>query len=126
MEPIMNVSVFLHDADLGVVSQDLMNARNARINAIDDEASAHAGDLVVWAKEQSEKTYIPHDPTLQYMKLNQSVGKKVIRAEAPLKEMIGYLPRLRSLTQGRGVYDMEFQGMQRANRDRLSHILSGA
>jgi elongation factor G len=33
---------------------------------------------------------------------------KIIRAEVPLAEMFGYATDLRSMTQGRAVYSMEF------------------
>jgi elongation factor G len=36
-------------------------------------------------------------------------GGKIIRAEVPLKEMFGYSTTLRSLTQGRATYTMEFK-----------------
>jgi elongation factor G len=35
-------------------------------------------------------------------------GSRVIRAGAPLAEMFGYATVLRTLTQGRGVFSMEF------------------
>ncbi|ODV84784.1 hypothetical protein CANARDRAFT_28923 [[Candida] arabinofermentans NRRL YB-2248] len=124
LEPLMNVSVFVNDQDLGVVSQDLMTARNANIMGIFDEmASSNSGEDAIWAKEQAEKTYVPHDPTMQYLNTTQSNGKKVISAEAPLKDMIGYLPKIRSLTKGRGIYDMEYKGMQRATEERLRRII---
>src|SRR5258705_6222952 len=37
------------------------------------------------------------------------VGVKVIKAEVPLSEMIGYSTTLRSLSQGRATYTMEFK-----------------
>lgn len=122
LEPLMKVSVFVNDEDLGTVTQDLMGARNAKINGIDEDGSSTGEDLV-WAREQAEATYIPHDPTLQYIKQTKSGGKKVITAEAPLKEMIGYLPKLRSLTKGRAIYDMVYAGMQRASPERLKQIM---
>jgi elongation factor G len=39
----------------------------------------------------------------------QASGIKVIKAEVPLAEMFGYSTQLRSLTQGRATYTMEFQ-----------------
>src|SRR5476649_2402561 len=36
-------------------------------------------------------------------------GGKIVRAEAPLAEMFGYSTTLRSLTQGRATYTMEFK-----------------
>jgi elongation factor G len=36
-------------------------------------------------------------------------GGKAIRAEVPLSEMFGYSTTLRSLTQGRATYSMEFK-----------------
>ena len=35
-------------------------------------------------------------------------GAQVIRAKVPLAEMFGYSTTLRSMTQGRGTYSMEF------------------
>lgn len=36
-------------------------------------------------------------------------GTKQIRAEVPLAEMFGYATQLRSMSQGRATYSMEFQ-----------------
>jgi elongation factor G len=36
-------------------------------------------------------------------------GGKLVRAEVPLAEMFGYSTTLRSLTQGRATYTMEFK-----------------
>jgi len=123
LEPVMKVSVFVNDQDLGVVTQDLMSARNAQINNIEEQDHSYTGEEALWAQEEAEKTYVPFDPTMKYAKSGQSGGKKVIRAEAPLREMIGYLPKLRSLTKGRGIYDMEYKGMERTTPDRTRTIL---
>ena len=40
---------------------------------------------------------------------DQSGGIKLIKAEVPLAEMFGYSTQLRSLTQGRATYSMEFK-----------------
>ncbi|VEU20384.1 DEKNAAC101393 [Brettanomyces naardenensis] len=123
LEPLMKVSVFVNDEDLGVVTQDLMSARNAKITDIDEQDNLSTGGDALWARGQAEKTYIPYDPTLQYIKQSQSGGKKVIKGEAPLRDMIGYLSKIRSLTKGSGFYSMEYCGMQRATSDRVKQIL---
>jgi elongation factor G len=40
--------------------------------------------------------------------MEDAVGVKVIRALVPLSEMFGYIGDLRSRTQGRAVYSMQF------------------
>jgi elongation factor G len=41
--------------------------------------------------------------------MDESPSGKVIRAEVPLAEMFGYATDLRSMSQGRAVYSMEFE-----------------
>jgi len=41
--------------------------------------------------------------------MDESPAGKIIRADVPLAEMFGYATDLRSLTQGRATYTMEFQ-----------------
>jgi len=43
-------------------------------------------------------------------------GGKAIRAEVPLEQMFGYSTTLRSLTQGRATYTMEFKHYAEAPR----------
>ena len=43
-------------------------------------------------------------------------GSKAIKAEVPLNEMFGYSTQLRSLTQGRATYTMEFKHYAEAPR----------
>jgi elongation factor G len=40
--------------------------------------------------------------------MEDSVSGKVVRAEVPLAEMFGYATDLRSMSQGRATYTMEF------------------
>lgn len=147
LEPIMNIQVFASNEDLGKVSHDLTSSRKAEIMAIEDEAevsfstsSAEAvegeeEDAVDYIKE-AEKQYLPYDPTLPINgsvggsstgasgneRLQKEVGAKVIYAYAPLREMIGYLSKLRSLTKGRSTFLMEYQGLRKVTKDRLDKI----
>ncbi|GAB6051038.1 elongation factor G [Hydrogenophilus islandicus] len=51
-------------------------------------------------------------------------GMKVIRAEVPLAEMFGYATQLRSLTQGRATYSMEFKHYAEAPRHVAEAVIS--
>ena len=50
-------------------------------------------------------------------------GGKVVRAEVPLAEMFGYSTTLRSLTQGRATYTMEFKHYAEAPRNIVENII---
>jgi elongation factor G len=52
-----------------------------------------------------------------------SVGMQVIRAVVPLAEMFGYATHLRSSTQGRGTFTMEFDHYDVVPQDRARKIL---
>ncbi|MEN9315302.1 MAG: Elongation factor, partial [Pseudomonadota bacterium] len=49
---------------------------------------------------------------------------KAIRAEVPLSEMFGYATTLRSLTQGRATYTMEFKQYAEAPKNVADAIIS--
>ena len=51
-------------------------------------------------------------------------GLKVIRAEVPLAEMFGYSTSLRSATQGRATYTMEFKHYSEAPRSVAEAIIN--
>jgi elongation factor G len=51
-------------------------------------------------------------------------GGKAIRAEVPLAEMFGYSTTLRSLTQGRATYTMEFKHYSEAPRNVAEAVIS--
>jgi elongation factor G len=51
-------------------------------------------------------------------------GGKVIRAEVPLSEMFGYSTTLRSLTQGRATYTMEFKHYSEAPKNVADAVIT--
>jgi elongation factor G len=51
-------------------------------------------------------------------------GGKVIRAEVPLAEMFGYSTTLRSLSQGRATYTMEFKHYSEAPKNVAEAVIS--
>lgn len=121
MEPIMSTKVFVDSSVMGDVVHDLNSRCQATILAIDDGSEnleKHA-----WAHEEAAKLYLPPDYTDKYADTTIA-SKKTIVAETPLREMVGYLSRLRTLTQGKGVFDMSYVGMRRVTPARLSSIKS--
>jgi elongation factor G len=55
----------------------------------------------------------------------RSGGMQAIRAHVPLAEIFGYATDLRSMTQGRGTFTMEFDYYDRVPEDLSKQILSG-
>jgi elongation factor G len=55
----------------------------------------------------------------------RGVGMQAVRAMVPLAEMFGYATDLRSLTQGRGTFTMEFDHYDEVAPDVLQQILMG-
>jgi elongation factor G len=51
-------------------------------------------------------------------------GSKAIRAEVPLAEMFGYSTTLRSLTQGRATYTMEFKHYSEAPKQIAEAVIN--
>jgi len=62
--------------------------------------------------------------TLQGME--DGPGGKIIRAAVPLKEMFGYATDLRSATQGRAAYSMEFDGYAEAPSSIADEVIKKA
>lgn len=50
---------------------------------------------------------------------------KVVRAKVPLAEMFGYVNNLRSMTQGRASYSMEFSHYQEVPKNVEAEIVAG-
>lgn len=122
LEPIMKVKVSVESDMLGDVVQDLNNRCQATILSINDEDSAKL-EGQHWAHAEAEKIYVPADYTMKQTNYDFK-SKKLIEAQAPLREMVGYLLKLRSLTQGRGGFDMSYDGMSRATHTRFKAIQS--
>jgi len=51
-------------------------------------------------------------------------GGKIIKAEVPLSEMFGYSTTLRSMSQGRATYSMEFKHYSEAPKNVADAIIT--
>ncbi len=56
--------------------------------------------------------------------MEESVSGKVVNAEVPLAEMFGYATDLRSATQGRATFTMEFEKYSEAPKNVADEIIS--
>jgi elongation factor G len=56
--------------------------------------------------------------------MEQRGNSQVVRAEVPLSEMFGYATDLRSRTQGRAVYTMQFDSYQQAPQSVQEEIVA--
>jgi elongation factor G len=59
-----------------------------------------------------------------YKRQDDSPTGKIIRAEVPLAEMFGYSTVVRSLSQGRASYSMEFKHYTEAPRNVAEAIIN--
>jgi len=57
--------------------------------------------------------------------MERRAGSQVVRAAVPLAEMFGYITNLRSRTQGRGAYSMEFSHYEEVPRHIAEAIVKG-
>ncbi|MEQ9510768.1 MAG: elongation factor G, partial [Alloalcanivorax xenomutans] len=57
--------------------------------------------------------------------MDDTVSGKVIRAEVPLSEMFGYATDVRSMSQGRASYSMEFLKYSEAPRNIAEDVING-
>ncbi|CUM63972.1 uncharacterized protein PRCAT00001560001 [Priceomyces carsonii] len=123
LEPIMVTRIFVNSDVLGDVVHDLTHKRHAIIISIDDEHSDNLENLT-WASKESERIYLPPDYTMSSNNIMSELSsKKVITAHTPLREMVGYLSKLRSMTQGRSDFSMTYLGMRRALQSRLATLV---
>jgi elongation factor G len=60
----------------------------------------------------------------QIESMNDRAGAKVVKALVPLSEMFGYVGDLRSKTQGRAAYSMQFHSYQDVPNNLAEEIVS--
>ena len=133
MEPVMNVIISVDEPSLGAVVHDLSSARGGHIVSLDDEdiisatnpGSSRADVELI----DTRRVYAPPDPFEVISAAGAGMGaglavssrQRTITARVPLKEMLGYLRHLRSLTAGRGTFVMSVDRFERmgAQRERV-------
>lgn len=135
MEPVMDVSITLPESTLGAVVHDISSARGGHIVSLDeDSSSSSSSDDSQQPQDRPtidvSAIYVPPDPygassssltAGSAPPVNQS---RTITARVPLKEMVGYLKHLRSLTGGRGTFVMSVDRFDKMNGQREKAALA--
>ncbi|OBT53560.1 hypothetical protein VE04_06454 [Pseudogymnoascus sp. 24MN13] len=124
MEPVMDVVISCDEGNMGNIVHDISSARGGHVVSLGDEESTEAtGDDQ--KQVDVSRIYAPPDPFAGSAQFgsNDLSGANVgqqrhIRARVPLKEMVGYLKHLRSLTGGRGTFIMAFEKFERVSGQR--------
>ena len=133
MEPIMNAIISVSESSLGNVINDVSSSRGGHVLSLDDEGDEERPTSQRGVKEDQptidvDKIYAPPDPYESSLGTGRATAfsnrLKNITAKVPLKEMVGYLKHLRSITGGRGTFVMSVDRFERMNPQRERSILS--
>ncbi|KAA8647654.1 hypothetical protein EYZ11_004799 [Aspergillus tanneri] len=135
MEPVMNVIISVDESSLGAVVHDISSSRGGHIVSLDEEVPLPATDLSLSAQSTEDmpaidpsKVYSPPDP-FEAASIGDEIPisanrPRTITAKVPLKEMVGYLKHLRSLSAGRGTFVMSVDRFEKMSTPRQRAVLA--
>jgi elongation factor G len=133
--PIVDIKIELYDGSFHDVDSSEMAFKIAGSMALKD--GAQKGRSVLLEPFMDVEVVTPEDYTgdvignisarrglIEGMEMRTD-GVQSIRAKAPLAEMFGYATTLRSMTQGRGTFTMEFAHYAPVNQEIADAIIRG-
>ena len=131
MEPVMNVTISVNESSLGTVVHDIASSRGGHVMSLDDDDESMSQNHVKDGTSAVDvrRIYAPPDPFGPSGVSHTDGGfesadrPKVIRARVPLKEMVGYLKHLRSMTAGRGTFVMSVDKFEKMSSQREKVVL---
>ncbi|KIW38592.1 translation elongation factor G [Exophiala oligosperma] len=134
MEPVMNVDISVDEASLGNVIQDLSSSRGGQIVSLGDHEEGDEDNNNTSSHGPSQridvsKIYAPKDPFESGSSLSGEQHdhvniQRTVKAKVPLKEMVGYLKHLRSMTGGRGTFVMSVDRFERITGPRERALMT--
>ncbi|KAL3474556.1 P-loop containing nucleoside triphosphate hydrolase protein [Aspergillus californicus] len=138
MEPLMNVIISIDEASLGAVVHDISSSRGGHIVSLDEDLPITSTDLSTPTEDVTldlppidpSKVYAPPDPFQSSTVVGASMASgsgnrpRTITAKVPLKEMVGYLKHLRSLSAGRGTFVMTVDRFEKMSAPRQKAVLA--
>jgi elongation factor G len=133
MEPVMNVAIAVDENSLGSVVHDISSARGGNVLSLD---ASEAESLTLPANANGpvvdvNRVYAPPDPFHSSAGADAAAaagsqggsGMRTVTARVPLKEMVGYLKHLRSLTGGRGTFTMAVDRFEKMGSQRMREVI---
>lgn len=129
MEPVMNVAIAVDENSLGSVVHDISSARGGNVLSLD---ASEAESLTPTNPEgpivDMNRVYTPPDPFhsssgAEATGSEGGAGMRTVTARVPLKEMVGYLKHLRSLTGGRGTFTMAVDRFEKMGSQRMKEVV---
>lgn len=132
--PLVDLTVTLYDGSFHEVDSSEMAFKIAGSMAFQD--AAKKANLVVLEPVMKLEVSIPEkffgdiisNLSSRRGKINDTKGRlqlKIISAKVPLSEMFGYATALRSLTEGRGNFTMEFNSYEETPQNIANDIIAG-
>ncbi|MCB8922607.1 MAG: elongation factor G [Ardenticatenaceae bacterium] len=134
--PLVDIKATIYDGSFHEVDSSEMAFKIAGSMALKD--GAQKGNPVLLEPIMSVEVVTPEDYTgdvignlssrrgmIEGMEMRTD-GIQSIRAKVPLAEMFGYATRLRSMTQGRGTFTMEFDHYAPVSEEIARTVLRGA
>ncbi len=132
--PMVDVKVTLYDGSYHDVDSNEMAFKLASMQAVRD--GAMSASPVLLEPMMKVEVVTPEDYMGDVMgDLNRRRGMvsgmedapagKIVRASVPLAEMFGYATDLRSATQGRATYSMEFEKYEEAPKNVSDSVIKG-
>ncbi|KAI9729850.1 MAG: Ribosome-releasing factor 2, mitochondrial [Cirrosporium novae-zelandiae] len=140
MEPVMRVTISVDETSMGAVIHDISSARGGHVLALGESAShmdqeTSNTDSTSQSSPSSPSTplniariYAPRDPfASSNANAEEEMGnvqrRRDVEARVPLREMVGYLKHLRSLTGGRGTFVMQVDRFEKVGGQREKAVL---
>lgn len=128
MEPVMLATITVDEDSVGAVVHDISSARGGSILSLGSDEDEQATDKSLTI--DTSKIYAPldafaggHSSSDAHAGASINAARQVV-ARVPLKEMIGYLKHLRSLTGGRGTFTMAVDRFEKMSTQRERALLN--
>ncbi len=134
--PLVDVKVTLYDGSFHEVDSSELAFKIAGSMAVRE--GVQKGNPVLLEPVMSVEVITPDDYTgdvIGNLSANRGMidgmemrsdGLQIVKSRVPLAEMFGYATRLRSMTQGRGIFTMEFSHYAPVNEMMAKELLRGA